>query len=125
MNENLFFDYRMEKMEAEAAQMAAKMNAIDEGDLTRSGGLIIIFSLSPAYIQPLVWFVSQKCMFSDTSGLLNCEKGFYSPDLNPSNATTPQDNSSETTTTSGSKAEWKENSLLQELRTQVQMVQSR
>jgi len=47
---------KMEKMEAEAAQMAAKMNAIDEGDLT-------------------------------------------------SNATTPQDNSSETTATSGSKAE--------------------
>ena len=44
MNENLSFDYRMEKMEAEAAQMAAKMNAIDEGDLTRFGGLIIIFS---------------------------------------------------------------------------------
>ena len=35
MNENLVFDFRMEKMEAEAAQIAAKMNAIDEGDLSR------------------------------------------------------------------------------------------
>ena len=54
MNENLSFGYRMEKMEAEAAQMAAKMNAIDEGDLTRFGGLNMIFSLSPAFSQPLV-----------------------------------------------------------------------